>query len=254
MIKKFEYSEFSLYFYKMTDSLQKKHLLIILMIFCLWPVSHKGATAKGFYEKENYTQHLDSLRDTFSYKKTIPGKYELECLIALSFYPELKDVSIEFVDKNIKTTMAARPRADAIFKQQPGRVYRIFINNNVRDSIGLSYDKVPFNARIGIIGHELAHIVDYENKSIFQIMLNGIAYISSSTFRKNFEKDIDQITIDRGLGYQLYAFSDFLFHKADVNPAYLDFKKKNYPLPKNYRTWLIKHPEYTGEVIDQIAM
>ncbi|MCF8219386.1 MAG: hypothetical protein K9I29_07470 [Bacteroidales bacterium] len=232
--------------------MQRKLILIIVLFFFLWPLNHKAFAFKGYFKKENYVQHIDSLRKEFSTQKHIPEKYELECLIALSYYPELKNVDIEFLNKRLKTTMAARPRVNALFKQKKNRTYRILINNSITDSSGLNYDDVPFNARIGIIGHELAHIVDYETKSMLHIVLNGIGYISNNTYRKNFEKDIDKITIAHGLGYQLYAFSSFLFNKADVNSEYLKFKEENYPSPENYKAMLTKHPEYSCHIIEKL--
>ena len=229
-----------------------KYTLIILSIFFLWPHSQKATEVIKYFKKEDYIRHLDSLKDEFGSNKSIPEEYELECLIALSYYPELKNVTIEFIPGELKTTMAARPRIDAIFNSKSERTYRIFINNSIEDSSGINYEDVPFNARIGLIGHELGHITDYEQKSMFRIILNGIGYISNSTYRKNFEKNVDQITIDHGLGYQLYAFSFFVFHGANIGSDYLDFKKENYPSLKNYKMWLKEHPEYSCSNIEQV--
>ena len=52
-----------------------------------------------FYK--NKISELDSLHGN---NKSFLTKYKLQCLIALSFYPELKSVNIDFTFKNIADT------------------------------------------------------------------------------------------------------------------------------------------------------
>ncbi len=196
-----------------------------------------------YFKKADYENEVDSLREKFGANKLIPEQYEVEILIALSYFPELKDVHILFMPKKLKTTMACRPGADAIIASKQNRIYRIFINNHIKTKDGINYDDVPFNARIGLIGHELGHVVDYMQKSMVRIIGNGIAYVLSDSYRKAFEADVDQIAVEHGLGWQLYAFSHFVWNKADVDESYLEFKEDNYPSPNRFRTWLKEHPE-----------
>ncbi|MFO8055287.1 MAG: hypothetical protein R6U19_09035 [Bacteroidales bacterium] len=217
--------------------------IIVFLLLYIYPVQAKQTDVKRHFSREDYTKHLDSLRDEFGINKEIHEEYELETLLALSYFPELKDIHIIFKPRYIKTTMAAIPRIDAIFSSRTKRTYHIFINKFIEDSSSLNFDSVPFNARIGLIGHELGHIIDYQEKSSVRIMANGLAYVFNSSFRKTLEAKVDQITIEHGLGWQLYDFVNFLYNEAAVEKKYLHFKILNYPKPDNYKTWLSEYPD-----------
>lgn len=221
-------------------------ILTLLFVFLLINPS-SGQNVKKNIPSSTYRDHLDSLRAEFGENKEIPEKYELQCLIALSYYPGLKDIHIVFVPKEIRTTMATRPRPDAIYRKKVNRTYRVFINNVIKSKNGINFDEIPFNAQVGLIGHELGHIVDYNQKSMLCIIANGIAYVLSSDYRKAFEINVDKIAIEHGLGWQLYAFSDFVFNKARISESYREFKKENYPSPQQYKKWLKNYPELYQE-------
>ena len=122
------------------------------------------------------SQQIDTLRSQFSNNKFLYEKYELQTLIALSFYPELKNTKISFRRRELKTTMAARPKGIEIFRGKGTRHYIIYINDF--PSVKLSPDSVSFNAQVGIIGHELAHIVNYEQISSLKILYVGLSYFN----------------------------------------------------------------------------
>lgn len=232
-----------------------RKLLTFILIITLtgsFSLANAKKVQKLFREKDE-TLHLDSLRTEYGINKVIPEEYELEILIALSYYPDLKDITIAFIPKRLKTTMATRPRMDAIYQTRDKRTYRIFINNFIESNNGINYDDVPFNARIGLIGHELGHVVDYMKKSMIRVIGNGVAYVLNSHYRKTFEANVDQITIEHGLGWQLYAFSYFVFNHVDIAEDYLEFKKNNYPNPERYEEWLRDYPNlYKQEAVEEI--
>lgn len=175
--------------------------------------------------------------------KDIPDSYELATLIALSKYPELAEAEIEFVTKSIKTTMAARPKMNLLFKKRNKREYRIFINNDRSRLEGVLLEDVPFDAQVGVIAHELAHILDYSQKSVFRIIGNGIGYISKD-FRSDFEKKTDQLTIERGFGWQVHHFCQYLHSSPDVPKSYKNYKKSVYYSPEEIISILDKSDKY----------
>lgn len=170
----------------------------------------------------------DSLFKALGNKKKLPEEYEKQCLIALSYYPELENKKIIFKYRNIRTTMNCRPKLTSVFKKQ--RVYNICINKK-KDFKGIILKDVPFNAQIGIIGHELAHITDYENKSSFEIIDTGIKYLIKKK-KKQYEQKIDQMTINKGLGWQLYDWANFSMYESDkATESYKEFKRRTYLQP-----------------------
>lgn len=108
--------------------------------------------------------------------------------------------------------------------------YSIVINND-ENFKGVLLECVPFNAQIGIIRHELAHIVDYQRRTKFGILQRGLDCLSEKS-KAAFEKEIDLITISRGLGWQLYDWADFVMYKSEASSEYKEFKKKTYMKPE----------------------
>jgi hypothetical protein len=167
----------------------------------------------------------DSLLVLYGTNKIFVEEYLNATLIALSHFPELRYTHIEFRYSRERTTMAARPIPISVF----GRTtrYRIFINNR-EDFEGIILRDVPFNAQVGIIAHELEHIVDYERKNLIGIV--GIAFRWLDPVRRIlFEKEIDRSLIMRGLGWQLYDWAMYSMYKSErATEEYQRFKRENY--------------------------
>ncbi|HDP54236.1 MAG TPA: hypothetical protein ENN24_00920 [Bacteroidetes bacterium] len=173
-------------------------------------------------------QHIDSLRDELLPNKRVPADYEHSILAALIRYPDLKDTRIMFKRKALTTTMAARPTVLDMFRHRSKRHYKIFINHTRNKRKSPLLKNIPYEARVGVIGHELAHIVDYNNKNFITIIGNGVAYVVSDSFKQKLEYKIDGMTINRGLGPGLYAFRLFVEEEAQTTRKYRKFKEKIY--------------------------
>lgn len=156
--------------------------------------------------------------------------YELPFQIARKFYPELNDINIDIVFKSIKTTLAARPRLSFLFISKGKRKYVIFINNNNYKYKGVKFEELSLNAKVGVFGHELAHILDYETKSRWKVLGTGVKYLFKDG-KKRLESEIDYIAIERGLGWQIFDFSDYVLNRSDCCPDYKKFKKEIYFAP-----------------------
>ena len=70
--------------------------------------------------------------------------------------------------------MASRPAS--VFSP---RRYKIVINNNPQFK-GIPFDSIPYNAAVGIVGHELAHIVEYETKTLLGLLDCLLLYSDTS--------------------------------------------------------------------------
>jgi predicted class III extradiol MEMO1 family dioxygenase len=199
--------------------------LVILWGLDLSEASGQNKVYKVFLKSE-WQQDFDSLRSIYSSNKIFVKEYELQSLIALSYYPELKNVPITFKYHDIKTTMEVRPEFASAIKNH-NRKYIIFIDNNVHSNEGLLLKDVPFNAQIGVIGHELAHIMDFEKRSIKSLLLLAIDYVTLKNHAR-YERSIDEYAIQRGLGWQELEFADFMQNRSNVASGYKRFKQINY--------------------------
>lgn len=157
-----------------------------------------------------------------------PKEIENALMIALSFYPELKNEKINIIYAPISTTMNCRPIIGSLFKAN--RKYQMQINNQ-ENFEGILMQDVPFNAQVGILGHELSHIVDYKAGGILRILKRGLDYLLQKTKNK-FEHQIDLLTIQKGLGWQVMDFADFAMNRSEkATDKYKKFKKEIYMSP-----------------------
>ncbi len=183
------------------------------------------------------------LLDNFSSNKMLDDDFLLPTLVALSYYPELKDTRIRIRQKNIKTTMQCLPAPNFLFRRKAKRAYRINIDNKVKNGQGLLLSDVPFNAQVGVIGHELAHVVDYNSRSKIGIVTLGIGYLFPAK-RRQTEHRVDEITIAHGLGYQVKDFSEYVINCEELSEKYRRYKLRYYYRPEELMQILLQHSIY----------
>ncbi|HET6245315.1 MAG: hypothetical protein H0V01_04320 [Bacteroidetes bacterium] len=219
-------------------------LKLFLVLFITLFATNKdtsGQTPREKFTIEECKQSTACLKEEFYDNKMMPEKFESACLLALSYYPELKREKISFVYTKGAYSMAARPDPfSLLFSSRKNRQYYIYINTESKNK-GLLLSDIPFNAQVGIVGHELAHILYYTKTSSWRIILDGILYYSKS-FRAKFEQDTDKVAIDRGLGWQVYDFCSKT-HKADHVPeVYKQYKLQIYMSPESIIEYIHKQP------------
>jgi len=130
-----------------------------------------------------------------------------------------------------------------LFRNKENREYMIAIDKKIKNKKGIVLDSVPFNARVGVIGHELGHIVDYSEKTKFGIIFTGIGYLFPK-YRRKLEENIDRITIEHGLGYQVKYFSDFVVNHSHAAEKYLKYKRKYYFTPAQIMSVISQYSIY----------
>lgn len=182
---------------------------IILCLLTLLAINSSAQEIVKQFTKESYSiQKLQDLKKEFGTNKIIPTLYESQILIALSYFPELKNTSIEFRLKKTNTPLSSRPRLLGLLQSSNKRRYVITISeatNSILEPILLK--NLNFNAQIGVLGHELSHVSDYMSKGFGKMTnLLWIEIFSKKQVDK-FETRTDHICINHGLGYQLLDWS-----------------------------------------------
>lgn len=177
----------------------------------------------------------DELIETYDWSNTnLYGSYfdkfpqvRLELLSALKFYPELVNVKIKFKYKSIKQTMNSRPSPVNVFKSKANRRYTILVNDNQGKVKGLDFEKLSFNIKVGWIGHELAHICEYESSGNWGIFCFALRYVTSKDYVRKVERNTDLITIQHGLAFQLYDGIEFITANDDISEKYRIYARAN---------------------------
>lgn len=232
-------------------SLSHKGIYVALFFLCLTLSScgvRRRATLPQFvahnrvcrFHPHLTEQQKDSLLQVYGENKVFIEEFLEPTLIALSYYPELKTTRITFRYSKEKTTMAARPVPLSLL----AKARYLVLVNNVENFKGIHLSDVPFNAQIGVIGHELAHIVDYQNKNLGGVL--SILFRYADKARKPlFEKEIDRATVERGLGWQLYDWAVYaMYTNPYATPEYKEFKKKHYMQPEEIEALIMFLAKY----------
>lgn len=202
----------------------------------------------GFYStvygQEEYVQSSQDVLLT-TQLKTYPKRLEVPILEALSHFPELNDVEIEFqLVKSIKgAVMQAQPKVfSLLWDRKSERKYRIKITERLLfDDLGVPIEELPHDALVGWLGHELGHVMDYIKRSSVNMITFGLGYSLSK--RKYIEAELvaDSYAIAYGLGPQI------LFHKNYI----LDHDKFSDPYKNKIRE-LYMSPSLILALIDAL--
>jgi len=151
---------------------------------------------------------FNDLKENFGKNKELPKGYEEQALLALAHYPELENVPIRFEITETLIPLASRPDILSVLLPWKKRTYCIIISSKSIESLEpILLQNLSFNAQVGVLGHELGHTVYYLDKASIEHAGIAARYLTLS-FRKSFERNTDQRTIEHGLGYQLLAWSE----------------------------------------------
>src|SRR4051812_7248710 len=134
--------------------------------------------------------------------------YEAPFLEALKHYPELQGITIEPVVKNNPLFYyAARPAINSVLKPRLKRKYFLVIAKKTKEPLeeNALLKNLPFDAQVGILGHELAHTADYTKRNLLSLLLFSLLY-PIPYFRRRIERATDLSAVAHGLGKELYLF------------------------------------------------
>lgn len=210
-------------------------------------------TVKSFDRNDFGTGAVDSLQLRYGRSKILPAGYELQALLALSFYPELKDVKVRFViGPHVLAPASSRPTILSSFRPPKEREYLVFIDTDsdmdIMDEILIG--RMPFNAQIGLIAHELGHTADYLRRNTWG-MIQVLVGNASTSYMNDYEYQTDQCAIAHGAGYQLLAWSEYVY---EVFNGYLQenpnsvwqgmMEAERYMYPETIRTYMREIYQY----------
>jgi len=164
-----------------------------------------------------------------------PESLQHETELALSYFPQLKDVKITFKFKTDikKSTMQAQPDFGSLFKPRSRREYFIFISEKFKIS-GKEFKtiNVPSDVLTGWIGHELGHILDYENRNTFNLIWFGLRYLYIEKHIVEAERAADTFAVNQGMEDYIVKTKNFILNHADIDQDYKKRIKRYYLSPE----------------------
>jgi hypothetical protein len=212
-------------------------LTLLFLILWQWIIC-QDFHEQYFFDSTYYTNNTQSHSLT-KFNINCPKELELPLSITLDHFPDLQAKKILIKERRIKTTMNARPTfGSLLFAKRTNRTYVVRINTSSKDSV-IRIAAIPFNAKIGLFAHEFSHFTDYQTLSFFGVIGRGFSYLSKKS-KMQFEKEIDQKTIERGLGWQLYDWSDYVLNRSNASTAYKQFKAETYMTPNDIKRSILR--------------
>ena len=226
--------------------------VIPILLFTL--AATLSAVGKSYVPEDLAGDQYQALVAQFGNNKTLLEGYEGQILIALSHYPQLKDVRIKFrfVENGIPLT--ARPTFwSTVFRSAKKRTYLITIAKDTDPRWApILFHNLPYNAQIGVIGHEIAHVAEFSERS-FWGMLQVLIGNLSKKFMDRLEYNTDLITIRHGLGFQLLAWSTYVREVLQIADDYGDSmpnevaQSERYMSPATIRRYMAEEDIYALE-------
>lgn len=166
---------------------------------------------------------------------TIPNSIEKEVITALDYYPDLMDTTIEIrFKKNIKkSTMQARPKFSSFFRTKKHREYVILISEKFKISDKeFSTKDIPSDILIGWIGHELGHIMDYQDRGKLNLIWFGLKYVLSDNHIIEAERAADSFAVSQGMESYILKTKNFILNNSEIAPSYKLRIQKYYLSPE----------------------
>lgn len=200
--------------------------------------------------KANMHNKYDSLKLGYGANKHMPAVFEKQIIYALSYFPTLKRTRIRF-KLNATGIIATRPAWGSIFKKSGRRTYIVTINDSKESKWSrFLFMHADVNGQVGILGHELTHILNFERKNTWGLLGIGLGHVSKA-YMDRFENKTDSLCIELGFGHQLISWNIFLrkaFGMDDpenaADPFLADATRERYMSPASIRRVMKKSALY----------
>jgi hypothetical protein len=228
-------------------------LIALPALFYLHPAMAQRSPLKDITVAMNNEYPL--LKDSTGINKKMPVAFEKQILFALSYFPEFRHTKIDFkLKKSSKGIIATRPSWGSIFRRSSKRKYIVVISDSTKDRGSFPlFGNGYVNGQVGILGHELCHILYFNKRTGLGLIGLGIRHVSKK-FIDGFENKTDSVDIERGLGYQLIDWNIYLRRafgmqnpEEDLDPFFGAQKRERYMSPASIRRVMSKSPLYKNE-------
>ncbi len=128
--------------------------------------------------------------------------------------------------------MQAQPTWSALLKPKSKRSYVILISEEFKIS-GEEFKTVdmPTDVLIGWVGHELGHVMDYQERGNLNLVGFGVRYVLLKEFVKKAERAADSFAVSRGMSEYILKTKRFILDHSEIDETYKTRIKQYYLSP-----------------------
>ena len=143
---------------------------------------------------------------------------------------------------NIKsTTMQAQPILNKSFFSKKKRSFRVDYRETTLIHEDIKVKDLPYEVLQGWFAHELGHIVDYQERSGWDMIKFGINYLISDRCKTGAEKRADYYALQNGFKNEILAMKKYLIDHAHIDEKYKKRIKKYYASPEEIEHLILEH-------------
>jgi hypothetical protein len=150
------------------------------------------------------------------------------------------------------STMRAQPVLNWRFWNRKRRAFRIEISTRTTLSEQIRLADLPASVLIGWFAHELGHVMDYIDRSGWDLLRFGMGYWLFPTHRLGAERKADIYAIEHGYANYLLATKKFILEHSDLPNAYKNRIRKYYMTPEEVRLVVAGQPDVPTLRMDTI--
>jgi len=203
---------------KITDSLLPFYCLLI----CLAGFAGKQARGQcaqvAGHAADPSTADFAQLEKEFGSRKQIPASVKEPVLMALSHFPELRNTRIRFRIRHALSPLTTNRDWGYYFAHLGfgRRAFVVTISDRSAEKLTpILFNRLDFDAQVGVAGHELCHVSDFKHKHLFGWFRLGLGHLSAR-YVDRLEFGTDSSCIAHGLGFNLLAWSCFVRRALQV--------------------------------------
>ncbi len=201
-----------------------------------WFLSIPGIQAQQYTtQKSSSTSYPMNI--TF---KNVTSPKIKECFLKVyDQYEVLHKYEISLVQKPVKSsTMQAQPILSFKSFFSGVKRFQIKLAVYVKDSQEIKVSDLPDEVLVGWFAHELGHLVDYEPRSNFGMVIYGFRYLTSNKYKRKVEHEADNIAAENGFASTIIATKRYILENDFLGDSYKSIIKKYYMSIADVEIWM----------------
>ncbi len=150
-------------------------------------------------------------------------------LTAHEGFPDLHENKVILSRKPLgKTNMQAQPVRNIHFFNKKKRAYQVTLSNDIELEKYFKPEDLPEEVLVGWFAHELGHVMDYFDRSGWNLIRFAVGYLLFENHRIGTERRADVFAIKKGFADYLVATKQFILDHSKLPEEYKQRIKKYY--------------------------